>query len=105
MAKFSGKIGYLKTEEIRPGIWEPQITEKSYVGDIINSNVRFQSSGNLNDNITISNKISIIADSFAKDNLNYIAFVEYMGVRWKISNIEVNYPRLILTMGEVYNDV
>lgn len=103
MAKWSGKIGFAVSTEKRPGVWVNDIVERRYYGDLTRNLRRLQTSGNLNDNITIANDISIIADPFAKENFHSIRYAEYMGTKWKINNVEVQYPRLILTLGEVYN--
>lgn len=105
MAKYYGKIGYATSEEVKPGVWKKRITEREYFGDVIRNTRRLQSSGNLNDNIIVSNEISIVADPFANENFHSMLYVEFMGAKWKISNVEVQYPRLILTIGEVYNNV
>lgn len=103
MAKYYGKIGYAISEEVKPGVWKKRITEREYFGDIIRNTRKLQSSGNLNDNIIVSNEISIVADPFANENFHSMLYIEYMGAKWKISNVEVQYPRLNLTIGEVYN--
>lgn len=103
MAKWFGKIGYAITSETEPGVWEPTIVEKSYYGDLTSDRRKRQNSGEVNDNINLANVISIIADPFAIQNCSYMAYAEVMGTRWKISDIEVQYPRLILTVGGVYN--
>lgn len=103
MAKWSGKIGFAVSTEKRPGVWVNNIVERRYYGDLTRNLRRLQTSSNLNDNITIANDISILADPYAKENFHAIRYVEYMGTKWKISNVEVQYPRLILTLGEVYN--
>ena len=103
MAKWFGKIGYAITSETESGVWEPTIVEKSYYGDLTSDRRKRQNSGEVNDNINLANVISIIADPFAIQNCSYMAYVEVMGTRWKISDIEVQYPRLILTVGGVYN--
>lgn len=103
MGKFYGLIGFAVTEETSPGIWEEKITERAYYGDILRHSYRLQSSENLNDNIVISNEISIVSDPFAYNNYFSIRYVEFMGAKWKVSNVEVSYPRLNLTLGEIYN--
>ena len=103
MAKWFGKIGYAITSETESGIWEPTIVEKEYYGDLTTDRRKRQNSGEANDNINLANVISIIADPFAIQNCSYMAYAEVMGTRWKISDIEVQYPRLILTVGGVYN--
>ena len=103
MAKWYGKIGYANLEETAPGVWTEQITERSYFGDVIRNNRKLQSSEHLNDDINVSNEISIVADPYAIDNFHSMRYIEFMGTRWKVSNIDVQYPRLILSLGGVYN--
>lgn len=103
MAKFYGPIGYAETVETRPGVWDEQITERMYFGDLVRNTRRLQDSGTLNDNINVANEISIVADPFANENFHSMRYVEFMGTKWKISNVEVQYPRLILSIGGEYN--
>ncbi len=103
MAKFYGSIGYAVTEETTPGVWEEKITERMYYGDLIRNTKKLQSTDQLNDNINIANEISILADPFAYDNFHSMKYVSFMGAKWKITSVEVQYPRLILTIGGVYN--
>ena len=104
MAKWCGKVGYSVTEETEPGVWETKSTEHEYYGDLVKNTTRkFQNSGEVNDNINISNNISIVADPFAYENFSHIVYAEFMGVKWKVSDVEVQRPRLILTLGGVYN--
>lgn len=103
MAKWYGKIGFCVTEETEPGVWEDKVTEKSYYGDLLSNFRKLQNSGDVNDNINIANKISIISDPFADQNFYSICYVEFMGTKWKVTDVEVLYPRLILSLGGVYN--
>ena len=102
MAKWFGKIGYAVTEETEPGIWEETIIEREYYGDMTSDRRKHQNSGEVNDNINLANVISIVADPFAYQNCSNMAYVEIMGSKWKISDVEVQRPRLILTVGGVY---
>ena len=103
MAKYYGKIGFEASVETIPGVWVEQITERTYYGDLIRNTRRLQSSGNVNDNVIISNEISIVADPFAYENFHSIRYAEFMGAKWKVSSVDVQRPRLTLTLGEVYN--
>ena len=104
MAKWYGKVGYAVNAETEPGIWEEQITEIPYYGDVKNDRFkRQQSSNQVNDNIVISNVISIVADPFAYQNCSNIAYAEYLGTKWKVTDIDPQFPRLLLTLGGVYN--
>lgn len=101
--KWHGVIGYAETVEVSPGIWEEQITERNKNGDVIRNTRMLQNSGEVNDNINVSNTISIVADPYAKQNFHSIRYITFMGTKWKVTNIDVKYPRLILTLGGVYN--
>lgn len=103
MAKFCGLIGYQITVEIEPGVYEEQFVVNQYYGDVIRNSRRLQDTTNKNSNVTISNQISIIADPFANSHFHEMRYIEWMSVRWTISNIEVQYPRMILTIGDIYN--
>lgn len=103
MARFYGKIGYSVNAEAAPGVWEPQITEREYYGDVTRNTRRVDSGQQMNDNLNVSNVISIVADDFATENLPFMVYVEYMGNKWKITNVEILYPRLNLTIGGLYN--
>ena len=103
MAKFYGVIGYAVTKETAPGVWTEEIAEQSYYGDLTRNMRRLQDSGDLNDDIYVANEISIVADPYANANFHSMRYVAFMGAKWKISKVEVQYPRLILTLGGVYN--
>ena len=103
MAKWYGKIGYATTEETESGLWEEKIIERSYYGDVTSDRRKRQNSGGVNDDINIANVISIIADPFANQNCSSMVYVKFMGAKWKITEVEVQFPRLILTIGGCYN--
>ena len=103
MSKWFGKIGYAISAETEPGIWENTIVEREYFGDMTSDRRKRQSSGEVNDNINLANIISIIADPFAYQNCSDMVYAEIMGSKWKITDIEIQSPRLLLTVGGVYN--
>lgn len=104
MAKWFGVIGFAETTvETRPGVWEEQITEVNYYGDVMRDSRTLQTADQLNDNVNIANKISIVADPFANQHFHRMRYAEYMGAKWKVSTVEVQRPRLILTIGGLYN--
>jgi hypothetical protein len=103
MAKFYGAIGYGECEDLGDGVWKDKITEYNYYGDVIRDTRRIDKSDNLNNNINISNTISIIADPFANENFHLIKYISWMNSLWEVVNVEVQRPRLILQIGGVYN--
>lgn len=103
MAKWFGTIGFAETVETSPGIWEEQITKRNYYGDLTRNTRRLQSADKLNDDIVINNELSIVSDPYANEHFHNMRYAEFQGAVWKITNVEVQYPRLILSLGGLYN--
>lgn len=103
MAKFCGVIGYTISTDEGNGIWVDNVVERTYMGDILRHNWNYETSEGVNDNINLSNEISIVADPFACDNFHAMKYVVYRGTKWKIRSVREEPPRLILTLGGVYN--
>lgn len=103
MAKWFGKIGFAETSETKPGVWEEVVTEREYFGDLLSRLRRFEQSQQLNDDLNISNRISIVADPYANNHFHTMRYAEFAGVKWKITSVEVQYPRLEISLGGVYN--
>lgn len=103
MAKWHGIVGYAETIETEPGVWEEQKTERSYDGDSIRNTRLLQNSSGVNDNVNVGNQISIVADPYAINHMYSMRYVEFHGSNWKVTNVDVQYPRLILTIGGLYN--
>lgn len=105
MAKFCGAIGYSKTEETSPDVWTEVINEiDNVIGDVIKFSSGWKNSDGANDDISMTNKISIVADSFLLEKVQMMRYVKWMGIKWKISTIDVEYPRLILSLGGIFNE-
>lgn len=103
MSKWFGKIGYAETVETTPGVWEEQITVREYYGDLTRNTRRLQTADKVNDDININNELSIVSDPYAIDHFYAMRYAEFMGAKWKITNVEVQFPRLVLSLGGVYN--
>lgn len=105
MTKFYGKIGwYVGDEETAPGVIVNKLVYREYKGDVIRNIRRWDTGEGLNDDLALDNSLSIIADDFAFENLSTIRCVEWMGAKWKVTRVEIQPPRLILTIGGVYNE-
>lgn len=104
MAKFYGKIGFADTIETAPGVWDEDISEREYYGDIVRNSRRLDNrQDSTNKSVSLNNDISILADSYAQENIYAMRYVEFAGSKWEISNAEINYPRIRLTIGGLYN--
>lgn len=103
MAKYYGMVGYALTmKDDGFGVYSPMIVERPYYGDLIRNTKKTQPGEGVNNNITIQNDISIVADTYAYQNFHQIRYVTFMGARWEVQSIEVQRPRLILSVGGVY---
>ena len=103
MARFYGKIGYGVSVQTVPGVWSDEITERAYYGDVLNDLRSISSSEKVNDDIRLQNRISIVADAFALGNYLQIKYVEVSGFKWTVNSVDVERPRLILSLGGAYN--
>lgn len=104
MAKFFGQIGYAIPTKIRPGVFEDQIEERDYFGDVIRINSRWSASpDSTNDDLTLNNQFSIVADPFAQCNFHSMKYVKYLDSYWKVTSVEPQFPRILITVGGVYN--
>jgi hypothetical protein len=103
MARFYGRIGYGESVETAPGVWTDQIIEYSYYGDVIRNARNLREGENLNFDLSVQNSISIVADAYANDHFFAIRYIEWAGALWTVTSVEVQSPRLILRLGEVYS--
>lgn len=103
MAKYYGKIGYAEMTETEPGIWDEIIVERPYYGDTIKNMRLLQNTNNVNDSVNIANQISIVADPYANEHIYTMRYATFQGTKWKVTNVDVQYPRLILSLGGLYN--
>lgn len=104
--KYYDKIGFWFDDvETEPGIFEPMVEEKYYAGDVIETRQRWENSDRQNDDLTLSNRISIISDMYLNQHLSSIKYATFMGGKWKVIGLDVKYPRVILDLGGVWNGI
>lgn len=104
MAKFHGNVGFALSSETAPGVWTDTITKREYYGDIIRETKSWGvRTGQANDNLTLGNRVTIIGDDFANLNVATMRYVEWGGECWVISSVEIQRPRLILSLGGLYD--
>lgn len=103
MTRFSGKVGYGVTVETSPGVHVDQITEFTYFGDVVRNSLQFRAGESVNNDLSVSNSISIVADAYANENFFAIRYVVWAGAYWAVSEVEIQSPRLLLRLGGVYN--
>lgn len=104
MSKFYGEIGYAETVETTPGVYKEKWTRRNYRGDVTKNYRRLEKGESINDNVNVSNVVSIVADPYALNHFHSMRYIRWMGAKWKINNVEVQRPRLNLTIGGVYNE-
>lgn len=102
--KYYGNIAYAETVEVKPGLWKEKTTTRPYYGDVLRNTRRREGTDKINDDITANVQISIVADAFALKHFYAIRYIEWMGSKWKVSEVEPQHPRLILTIGGLYRE-
>ena len=103
MARYSGNVGFVENRKTRPGVWEPVTTEIHYYGDITRAGRKIVDGQDVAHNVVLDNAISIVADPYAREHYFAIRYAWYQGAKWTVTSVEVVYPRLILTLGGLYN--
>lgn len=103
MAKFSGLIGFSETVETKPGVYTPVIVERHYRGDILRDYMKWDKAETLNDDLSINNEISVVADLYAREHLHEIKYVYWNKAYWKVTSIDLLNPRIHIHLGGVYN--
>lgn len=103
MPKLYCEIGFAEEVETVPGVWTEEIVPRKYYAELRRNVRRLQTTDQVNDDIMISNEIGIIADPYARNNFHMMRYAEYMGAKWKITSVDVQRPRLNLTLGGLYN--
>lgn len=100
--RFHGRVGYGESAETAPGVHEDVITEQMHFGDVVRASRQLREGEDLNQDLSTGNSISIVANAYASEHLFAIRYVEWAGVRWTVTDVEVQHPRLLLRLGEVY---
>lgn len=103
MARFYGEIGYAEMAETAPGVWEEVMREYPYYGDVLRQSRTMENGQSVNNNVFVNNSISIVADAYANEHFHAMRYIRWMGSLWKVTNVEVQRPRLILTIGGLWN--
>jgi hypothetical protein len=101
--RFYGKVGFGETVETAPGVWDDVITEIAYYGDVVRNTRQYRDAQKVNDDLTVNNSISIVADPYANEHIFAMRYVEWQGALWDVTDVEVQSPRLLLTLGGVYS--
>ena len=103
MGKMYTKIGYAETVETKPGVFKETVNERPYTVEVIRLSKRYENSSYVNDNVNVNNEFSVLADPYALNHFHNMRYIMLWGQPWKINNVTVEYPRLKLTVGGVYN--
>lgn len=104
MAKYAGLVGYVTQEETVPGVWSPVSTPIKMRGDLIRQSASSQNGDKLNEDITLGHRVSLIGDAYAFGNYYNIKWIEISGMKWEVTSVEIQRPRLILSVGGLWND-
>lgn len=100
--KWFGEIGFNEEMEEEPGVFVPKLLKRNFFGDVLNLSWRETQADKINADLHISNKLSVVADPYLRNNFQKIAYVQFEGAKWTVTDVEVGRPRLILTLGSLY---
>ena len=103
MAKCAGVVGYVTQKEHESGVWLPETVERKMHGDVIRAASSFNANEKVNEDVILQQRISLVGDQYAYANFTGLKYVTYLGVKWKVLSIEVNRPRLVVTLGGIWN--
>lgn len=103
MAKYAGLVGYVTDEENPPGVWSANTTVREMRGDVLRAAFVPQGTDRVNKNITLQHRISVVGDAYSFENFYAIRWLEFMGKKWEVTMAETASPRIILTLGGIYN--
>ena len=103
MARFYGNIGFAIQEETEPGVFTERYEEKAYKGDVLRNGRRFDAGESINDDLNINNTISVIGNAYLYSHIPFIRYVRWLGSAFKVTSVEIERPRLTLTLGGVFN--
>lgn len=101
--KYFGNIGFAVTQVTEPGIWEQKVVERPYFGEVVRNSRRWETGDKVNDDLRVNNQLSIVADGFCHAHTSCMKYATWMGAKWKIESVDISYPRLVLTLGGVWN--
>ena len=100
--KWYGEIGFNETVEEEPGVWVPKVVPRDFYGDILRKSFKEQQADKINADMHVTNKLSVVADEYLQNNFHKIAYVTFSGAKWTVSDVEVTFPRLTLSLGSLY---
>lgn len=104
MAKFYGKIGYAEENvETAPGVYQDVVVEKDYYGDVLRNTRQLKEGDKVNNDLTVGNSISVVADAYANTHFFAIRYIRWAGALWTVTDVEVLAPRLTLRLGGRYH--
>lgn len=102
MTRFFGEVGYVTTTR-SGGVSEYIATERQYYGNELRSLRYFRQGESILGEVSQQTRISVLADGYMLENYYDIRYLMKAGVAWTVSSVEVERPRLILTLGDRYN--
>lgn len=103
MSKFTGLVGYVTQGETAPGVWSPVDNPKKMKGDVLRQSSSSQNDNKVNSDISLNHRVSLLGDSYAFTNYYAIKWIELNGRKWEVASVELQRPRIIVTVGGLWN--
>lgn len=103
MARYSGLVGYVTQEETVPGVWSPVENPRTMKGEIIRQSSTNPDHGKINSDISLNHRVSLWGDAYAFDSYYAIKWIQIDGRKWEVTSVEIKRPRIIVTVGGLWN--
>lgn len=102
--KYYGKLGFVEYKETAPGLYVETISEYAYYGDTVRIISHWQGAEKVTEDVKLNNQISVVIDPYALENYANLRYVTFMNSKWKVSAVEIQYPRLVISFGGLYHE-
>lgn len=104
MAKFYGKIGFGVEREVSPGVYDYDIVEKPYFGEVVRDAYDSVGGTTVLGERKTANAFRIVGDGYSVDHFYDMKYIRWAGRYWEIRQVEVvSRPRMLIRIGGVWN--
>lgn len=96
-------LGFAESKQVRPGIWDDEITEVPKLAEVRQRTETFQVEGNVIPEYKTTTSVSVLSQGPVKPDYSNLRYVLYAGERWIVTSAVHEPPRMTLFIGEVYS--
>lgn len=101
--RYSGKFGFAESTETAPGVMEDVITERDYIGDVVQRTETLSVNDSVLPQYRTTTSVSVLSDGVLAETYKNLRYISYMGSNWSVSSAVFQFPRLVVYIGDIYN--